>query len=699
MTKHKTSINKGLLVFLKLIVPILTTSIEERQLFAKGVAYYLNRLSHIETHQGPYTMIKHAKACRNAVLQYLGGTPVFKVSERISLDSSGLPSMLGDLKILIKRSRENPRLMAGILTILYMTRMIRLPVKADYQPIIQGYTGKEVANLSPEIETVMKSFKLLSQRVPSWTACHLSVRNGPSGKPAMTTCLQELGKIKNDSQFLEDLLKLGGTKFNTYIQPLLERVKSYDKLSLRKISAIEDREGKTRLIGIIDYWSQTVLKPFHDHTMKLLQRFEPMDATWDQGRFTKRDIPDGPYYSYDLSNATDRFPIAFQTIVLSKLYNSDIAMAWERLLTRLEFDTKDGPVVFATGQPLGAYSSWSVFSLSHHICVGIAALRCGKELPFTGYYLLGDDIMIADQGVAMEYKKLINYLGVEISELKTVQSSTFFNFASRFFYKKQEVSPFTLTGLEEGIISAPMLASFLQTMVNHGWQELLGPILAPGTIENITRIYHGQPQTRLADMTRLLIRFPLSGILGVLETSDEVITDQFNRSCFASHNRGLLRDYVLLAMRENLINNLPTLHKAFENWQKKFPPMDQHFVEETDLQSFKLSLKYNSAPWANAWGDLHRKTMEILISLRKNMLGEIADYQALESNFQDWLPSFKNINLLPKVEDVFRQRNHVSIVNTNATLLRDALRNSKRYSLLELYHQVQNPFDEGDESS
>lgn len=697
--KNKTLINKGLQVFLKLVVPLLTTSIEERQLFAKGAATYLDRLSHIETYQGPRTMLKQAKACRNTVLQYLGGSPVLSASERISLDKSGLPSMIGPLKILLKRADKNPRLIAGVLTILYVTRIVTLPVKADYEPITKEYSGQEVAKLSSEIEIVMTRFKLTSLKVPSWVACHLSVRKGPSGEPAMASSLAELSQIKKDPQFLEDLLTLGGKRFNTYLQPLLERVKDFGPTTLRKVSVISDREGKSRIIGILDYWSQTVLKPFHDHTMKLLHQFEPMDATWDQGRFTKRDIPAGPYYSYDLSNATDRFPIAFQRIVVEKIYNPDIAAAWERLLTRLEFASKDGPVVFATGQPLGAYSSWSVFSLSHHICVGIAALRCGKELPFTGYYLLGDDIMIADSDVAMEYRKLMSELGVEISTLKTVQSDHFFNFASRFFYKDQEVSPFTLTGLQEGIRSAPTLASFLQTMIEHGWQELLGPILAPGTVENITRIYSHQPQTRLANMTRLLIRFPLNGILGVLAASDEALTDQFNRSCFEKHNRELLRDYTLLAIRSNLINNLPTLYKAFEDWQKNFPPIDDYFIPESELEPFEHALKRNSAPWVNTWDYQHRQTLLMLTTLRTTMLGEVPGLPVPPTKLEDWVPFYRQISILPNVEKIFKSRNHVTIVNANATIIRDVLRTSKKYSLLELYHQVPNPFLEDDESS
>lgn len=71
---------------------------------------------------------------------------------------------------------------------------------------------------------------------------------------------------------------------------------------------------------------------------------------------------------------------------------------------------------FVRGQPLGYYSSWGLFSLSHHILVWVAAKKATLfRRKFTDYALLGDDIVIADQKVAEEYRKIMDYLGVEIS--------------------------------------------------------------------------------------------------------------------------------------------------------------------------------------------------------------------------------------------------------------------------------------------
>jgi hypothetical protein len=103
---------------------------------------------------------------------------------------------------------------------------------------------------------------------------------------------------------------------------------------------------------------------------------------------------------------------------------------------------------YATGQPMGAYSSWAVFALTHHLWVQFSAKRVGKQLPFTDYRLLGDDIVIRDDRVAQEYLSLIDLIGVHVSEDKTLVSPDSFEFAKRFFFRGSEVTGFPLAGIQ-----------------------------------------------------------------------------------------------------------------------------------------------------------------------------------------------------------------------------------------------------------
>lgn len=77
---------------------------------------------------------------------------------------------------------------------------------------------------------------------------------------------------------------------------------------------------------------------------------------------------------------------------------------------------KERYTLFIVGQPLGYYSSWPLFTLSHHMIVWMAAERVypGAER-FKAYAILGDDVVIGDTRVAAEYKSILTELQVSIS--------------------------------------------------------------------------------------------------------------------------------------------------------------------------------------------------------------------------------------------------------------------------------------------
>jgi len=83
-----------------------------------------------------------------------------------------------------------------------------------------------------------------------------------------------------------------------------------------RISALIDREDKVRLIAVGDYFSQTVLKPFHNFLYSFLRTI-PQDRTFSQTvnmptEYNEKCI----FHSADLSSATDRFPLDLICLVL-----------------------------------------------------------------------------------------------------------------------------------------------------------------------------------------------------------------------------------------------------------------------------------------------------------------------------------------------------------------------------------------------
>jgi hypothetical protein len=84
---------------------------------------------------------------------------------------------------------------------------------------------------------------------------------------------------------------LGGPRFSKalktldIVNPWFSKTKlSTQKGKLRKLSNFGDIEGKTRIIGVLDYFSQSVLRPIHSWLFSTLKRI-PQDFTFNQGGF------------------------------------------------------------------------------------------------------------------------------------------------------------------------------------------------------------------------------------------------------------------------------------------------------------------------------------------------------------------------------------------------------------------------------
>ncbi|KAF3651599.1 hypothetical protein T459_32853 [Capsicum annuum] len=109
-------------------------------------------------------------------------------------------------------------------------------------------------------------------------------------------------------------------------------------------------------------------------------------------------------------------------------------------------------IAFLTGQPLGYYRSWSIFSFSHHYIVWLATKYAypTRTASFVDYTLLGDDILITDLKMVEQYRKLLDRLGVTISESKSIIfDNGIIEFAKRYWTKSMQVdlSPISLRSL------------------------------------------------------------------------------------------------------------------------------------------------------------------------------------------------------------------------------------------------------------
>jgi hypothetical protein len=298
------------------------------------------------------------------------------------------------------------------------------------------------------------------------------------------------------SPIWESVKAVGGWEFSQSTKFLLRILDDFPKKdytffprkengSLRKLVGIPDKEGKTRVIAILDYWSQEALRPLHAHLFKILRRI-PQDMTFTQGSFLDkvRSWGEVKLHSVDLTNATDRFPIDRIRDVLEGGFGKEFSDAWKTVMVGLPFSTPDkGSVYYSVGNPMGAQSSWSSFTLAHHYLM----YWCTRELQIpwhsAKYVILGDDVLIGDDTLATLYHSTLTDLGVDISEAKSFASDDLCEFAKRYIYRGEEVSPFPISSVLENIGDASLLVSSLTGEFRKGLRPVSG---IPEAIESLS---------------------------------------------------------------------------------------------------------------------------------------------------------------------------------------------------------------------
>jgi len=198
-------------------------------------------------------------------------------------------------------------------------------------------------------------------------------------------------------------------------------------------------DGKVRYFYSPPVWMQFLLRPWAKKLFRALKGIKE-DCTFDQEKgveaCTKWLSEGRKVWSFDLSSATDRFPLCVSTSFLSEAYRNNNWQSWVRTFLicsqmPVRFRSIDGTVssiVWRCGQPLGTIASFPVFALTHHWIIRSLARIFRRPLE---YRILGDDIIIADYGLAGLYQETMEKLGVGISLEKSIASPRVGEFAGR----------------------------------------------------------------------------------------------------------------------------------------------------------------------------------------------------------------------------------------------------------------------------
>jgi hypothetical protein len=281
----------------------------------------VNCLIRVGKTRGQPFLIEYIKKVRLSLLHHLSGEYKEKIVCGISVTSDGIPKVLGALIASVRR-RQSPILQI-VTTLLFATRALNLGTVVDTSPITDP--SKEAFPLDGKY--VRSFWKGLGYRstgisVPRsvrFKSYHFTTKSGPNGH-ALWNCLSDLYCLP--IILLNNILLMGGPKLQSHVTHLMKMKWLLETLlpakgkSFRKLSWFPDKENKVRVIAIGDYWSQTVLFPLHSYLFRVLRKI-PQDCTFNQALFTEKVKDWKFFYSIDLSNATDRFPISAISTVLS----------------------------------------------------------------------------------------------------------------------------------------------------------------------------------------------------------------------------------------------------------------------------------------------------------------------------------------------------------------------------------------------
>nr|BEQ09752.1 MAG: RdRP [Stromatinia cryptomeriae mitovirus 1-I] len=491
----------------------------------RDIDFILKRFEKIYLTRGPITAAKEMKGSRLLLTRWKSGQPL---TGSVGVPMSKIDSLPKLLPISVRKSLVSDpsnQYFRWALTLLSISRI----VKGDGRPDLKSITDPCSATKLPtgaEIALGLRHLGLKPIAIPQWKRFHWASSAGPNGL-SIANAIRDFSYLP--SWLKDDLLTLGGDNLRRGFALLEKLIESYSTLAdifnprekdsfrtkyTRRIAIKPDSEGKSRPFAILDYWSQTALSPLHDQLYRLLELL-PQDCTYDQQKGVKAfaGSPKSWIYSLDLTSATDRFPIQIQEAVLSWLTNSDYASAWVRTMVKEEFEYEGQSVSWMTGQPLGAKSSWAMFTIAHHTIMSIACLRSKSDL--SNYYILGDDVVIRTKKLAKAYMDIMSELGVSLSDSKSHRAKGFFEFAKTWIYRGQHVSGYPIKGLYETIDQYQELVPIIiETAPMRGY-----PL--PFTVGNLSSFTKSlalimTPYSRLQNNLNKKMEFAFSFALGTL---------------------------------------------------------------------------------------------------------------------------------------------------------------------------------------
>jgi len=366
-------------------------------------------------------------------------------------------------------------------------------------------------------------------------------------------------------------------------------------------------------------------------------------------------------YSFDLSAATDRLPLLIQVKLLGCFLSDSLATTWAALLVGRGFkvprkvwpflpkgtiksqlpalfssyiwqrgspffaqrnnvlsyflhrEVKQKYVYYKVGAPMGCLSNWAMLALTHHYLVQLAAKAAGHEKWFDEYLVLGDDIVIANHQVALEYQHLMLDIGVPINRSKSLISDNgSFEFAAQFVYKGTvNCSPFSFDEISVAKSSLPGLVLLFSKLRRQQKITLTSILQFMGfgykTISTATRSFHWLIKNKSWRLLQALALLQMPGV------------SPWSRSSYT--------DWLLATSVAGPVTSKRTEPAESMLFEKEFAPFieklklkdlilwDKVFVKTSTSEEEKALFKELMEPLLSKWERTQTEAIEALSSI------------------------------------------------------------------------------------
>jgi hypothetical protein len=272
----------------KVISWLIQSTYPELSSIDKKLQKLISTLDTIGKNHGLIFLVKYMKDLRTVFWSYLGGNPVKVKGVRVTSD--GIPVVLA----FVKDYNCKAPVVRLVNTILTSSRSLSLGKLADISSIVDG-PKKLRLDLLPlnhdDFEKYVPGFwvelgfhrkpKLSIPRYLHFTSFHLSTKAGPNSKGfgnALWSAMNDFRNLLKYPDLLNSIKTVGGPELSHRISVLSNCFSelrlmigsilpfgedSPESNTIRRIVAFPDKELKMRVVAILDYWSQTSLRPLH----------------------------------------------------------------------------------------------------------------------------------------------------------------------------------------------------------------------------------------------------------------------------------------------------------------------------------------------------------------------------------------------------------------------------------------------------